>query len=129
MSDEQGGDVAYLLLTLQWVEEKLKQHPEHPTLKGQRSALINAVSRAMPPVPYQPSAFIQKAGAEAVALRMRFNDVDRAQSALLGAYFSDRPEIANDEQLLRLSDETLDAIQALADAITTKLRKLCGVEP
>lgn len=124
---DQGGDRAYLLLTLQWVEEKLRQHPDHPTLRGQRSALIGAVDRAMPPAENVPGPIFQKAGPEAVALRLRHADVDRAHDAL-GDYFSDRPEIGNDAQLCQLAIEAESALSELNDAISTKLRKLCGVE-
>ncbi len=125
---DQGGDAAYLLLTLQWVETKLKAHPDHPTLKGQRDALIGAVDRAQAPREYVPSAIFQKAGPEAVALRMRWADVDKAAEAL-GPYLIDRPEIANDPELAQLADEAGHALGRLRDAITTKLRNLCGVVP
>jgi hypothetical protein len=125
---DQGGDRTYLLLTLQWIEEKLRQHPDHPTLKGQRSALIGAVDRAMPPAENVPGPIFQKAGPEAVALRLRHADVSRAKDAL-GDYFSDRPEIGNDAQLCQLALDAESALTELREAISTKLRKLCGVEP
>lgn len=69
---------------------------------------------------------IDAAGPEAVALRARFTDVERAEQAL-GDYIGDRPEIASDPQLSRLADEAQNALANLRVAITTKLRKLCGI--
>ncbi len=89
-----------------------------------------AVRSAPPAVPADqiPSAIFQKAGPEAVALRLRWSDVDRAAEAL-GAYLIDRPEIANDSELLGLAEKAEHALTALREGIQTKLRKLCGVVP
>lgn len=122
----QHSDYEYLLLTLQWVERKLNQHPAHPTLKGQRDALINAMARAQVPREYEPSQVFQKAGPEAVALRKRWNDVDKAAMAI-GDHFSERPEIGNDAELREMAERVGHALVCLRDAISSRLRKLCGV--
>jgi len=124
----QHADHEYLLLTLQHVEEKLKRYPDHPTLKGQRDALIGAVDRAMSaPPPRGPSALMLEAGPEAIALKECWALVDRARDAL-GEYFRDRPAIGNDGQLDQLAGEAENAMANLGAAISAKLRKLCGVE-
>jgi len=121
-------DHEYLLLTLQFVEEKLKQYPNHPTLAGQRSALIHAIARSKAPALPVVGTAIQAAGPEAVALRLLWSNVDRAADAL-GPELIDRPEVANDPQLEQLAAEAANAVANLRVAIQAKLRKLCGVEP
>lgn len=125
MSDH--ADHEYLLLTLQWVEAKLDEQPNHPTLKGQCDALINAVDRAMPPAENVPGPIFQKAGPEAVALREAYVCVDKAEEAL-GDYFSDRPEIGNDSDLAFAANAAESALGVLKTKISKKLRKLCGVD-
>lgn len=122
-----GGDRAYLLLTLQHVEARWRQNPDDSTLRGQRDALIVAVRRASEPPEREPGALYQKAGPEAVALRKRFGDIDKARCAL-GVEFTDRPEIGNDLELYPLACEADEALARLGSAISAKLRKLCGVE-
>lgn len=118
----QHADHEYLLLTLQWVERKLKEQPEHPTLAGQRSALIGAIARAQPTAETEPSAIFQKAGPEAVELRKLFPHVKRAQDELGAKFWGLNDELPN------LVDAAEHALQRLSNAISAKLRKLCGVE-
>lgn len=80
------------------------------------------------PPEQQPSAIFQQAGPEAVALRLRWSDADSALDAL-GEELTDRPEIANDPELLELAREADHALFAYREALTVKLRKLCGVVP